>query len=130
MDHCLCSRVKETSHINKSLFMLGHCIALLANGAGKPSAHVPYRSSVLTQLLRDSLGGNARTTLLATISPSEMDYKHTLSTLRYADRARHIVTSATVNQCSPQKTVATLKVRVMLQAHPHSILTAVCAERD
>lgn len=161
------ARAREASHINRSLFMLGHCMSLLASGgtaraAAAPRrgsnagdsddgsdvdgdgaaaveldgqrktvgvggyfadrdfrrrdsqstarpAHVPYRSSVLTLLLRDSLGGNARTTLLATCGPSAVDYATTLSTLRYADRARHIQSRAVVNQTTPEAVTGSLQ---------------------
>ena len=95
-------RLREGSNINKSLTTLGRVIAALAT---HPTARVktrkevvPYRDSILTWLLKDSLGGNSKTAMIACISPT--DYEETLSTLRYADQAKHIRTRAVVNQDS------------------------------
>ncbi|KAF2087813.1 kinesin-domain-containing protein [Saccharata proteae CBS 121410] len=102
-------RLAEGGKINKSLTTLGRVIAALSNNQPEPSssgrprsAHgskkrevVPYRDSVLTWLLKDSLGGNSKTAMVACIAPS--DYDETLSTLRYADAAKRIRTRATVN---------------------------------
>jgi hypothetical protein len=96
-------RLREGSNINKSLTTLGRVIAALADpkhnrpGSGKRSKDVvPYRDSILTWLLKDSLGGNSKTAMIACISPA--DYDETLSTLRYADQAKKIRTRAKVNQ--------------------------------
>lgn len=94
-------RLREGSNINKSLTTLGRVIAALADpkqGRGKRKGKdvVPYRDSILTWLLKDSLGGNSKTAMIACISPA--DYEETLSTLRYADQAKHIRTQARVNQ--------------------------------
>lgn len=93
-------RLREGSNINKSLTTLGRVIAALAdNKPGrlrKNKEVVPYRDSILTWLLKDSLGGNSKTAMIACIAPS--DYEETLSTLRYADQAKHIRTRAIVNQ--------------------------------
>lgn len=95
------ARLREGSNINKSLTTLGRVIAALAD----PKQHrpgkrnkdiVPYRDSILTWLLKDSLGGNSKTAMIACIGPS--DYDETLSTLRYADQAKRIRTRAVVNQ--------------------------------
>ncbi|XP_020799022.1 kinesin-like protein KIF13A isoform X3 [Drosophila serrata] len=95
-------RLKEGSNINKSLTTLGLVISKLAdqtNGKrGGNDKFVPYRDSVLTWLLKDNLGGNSRTVMVATISPSADNYEETLSTLRYADRAKRIVNHAVVNE--------------------------------
>ncbi|XRA95978.1 kinesin-like protein [Pycnococcus provasolii] len=92
-------RLREGSHINRSLGALGKCINALVAAArdGRDKPHIPYRDSVMTHLLRESLGGNARTSLIATLSPSERDYHETLSTLQYASRAREVRTRARVN---------------------------------
>ncbi|KAI0595654.1 hypothetical protein F4775DRAFT_595098 [Biscogniauxia sp. FL1348] len=101
------ARLREGSNINKSLTTLGRVIAALADGGsggkkrtagGKRSSKevVPYRDSILTWLLKDSLGGNSKTAMIACIAPS--DYEETLSTLRYADQAKRIRTRAVVNQ--------------------------------
>lgn len=95
-------RLKEGGQINKSLTTLGRVIAALADprrhGAKgrRPREVVPYRDSVLTWLLKDSLGGNSKTAMVACIAPA--DYEETLSTLRYADQAKRIRTRALVNQ--------------------------------
>ncbi|RGP62155.1 kinesin family member 1/13/14 [Fusarium sporotrichioides] len=94
------ARLREGSNINKSLTTLGRVIAALADPkssrAGKRRDVVPYRDSILTWLLKDSLGGNSKTAMIACIAPS--DYDETLSTLRYADQAKRIRTRAVVNQ--------------------------------
>ncbi|KAK0728094.1 P-loop containing nucleoside triphosphate hydrolase protein [Lasiosphaeria miniovina] len=98
-------RLREGSNINRSLTTLGRVIAALADPKKTPSKKgpgsssvVPYRDSILTWLLKDSLGGNSKTAMIACIAPS--DYDETLSTLRYADQAKRIRTRAVVNQDS------------------------------
>lgn len=104
-------RLKEGANINKSLTNLGLCISALAKqaegGASKGSKggkgkkkeeFVPYRNSVLTLLLKDNLGGNAKTVMVATLSPASDNFEETLSTLRYADNAKKIVNKAIVNE--------------------------------
>ncbi|GIY38969.1 kinesin-like protein KIF13A [Caerostris extrusa] len=94
------SGVTEGSNINKSLTTLGLVISKLADqSCGKTKdKFVAYRDSVLTWLLKDNLGGNSRTVMVATISPAADNYDETLSTLRYADRAKRIVNHAVVNE--------------------------------
>ena len=97
-------RLREGGNINKSLTTLGRVIAALADprharmhGINKKTRDiVPYRDSILTWLLKDSLGGNSKTAMIACIAPS--DYDETLSTLRYADQAKRIRTTAVINQ--------------------------------
>ncbi|KAK3299283.1 P-loop containing nucleoside triphosphate hydrolase protein [Chaetomium fimeti] len=93
-------RLREGSNINKSLTTLGRVIAALADPKQQRprpgTSVVPYRDSILTWLLKDSLGGNSKTAMIACIAPS--DYEETLSTLRYADQAKRIRTRAVVNQ--------------------------------
>uniref|UniRef100_A0A8C5K3Z7 Kinesin-like protein n=1 Tax=Jaculus jaculus TaxID=51337 RepID=A0A8C5K3Z7_JACJA len=82
-------RLREGSRVNLSLTSLGNVISALADTAmGKKVLHIPYRDSVLTKLLQSALGGNSRTTLMAAISPADICYEETLSTLRYAERYR------------------------------------------
>lgn len=88
-------RLKEAASINLSLSALGNVISALAAGNGR---HVPYRDSKLTRLLKDSLGGNARTLMIACVSPSQSDAEETLSTLRYAARARCIKNKPIINE--------------------------------
>ncbi|KAM0570623.1 hypothetical protein ACHAQF_004238 [Verticillium nonalfalfae] len=93
------ARLREGSNINKSLTTLGRVIGALADSKQKGRKRkdvVPYRDSILTWLLKDSLGGNSKTAMIACIAPS--DYEETLSTLRYADQAKRIRTRAVVNQ--------------------------------
>ncbi|XP_028998063.1 kinesin-like protein KIF13B isoform X2 [Betta splendens] len=107
-------RLKEGSNINKSLSTLGLVISALADqGAGtNKSKFVPYRDSVLTWLLKDSLGGNSRTAMVATISPAADNYDETLSTLRYADRAKNIVNHAVVNEDPNARIIRELREEV------------------
>ncbi|XP_006871345.1 PREDICTED: kinesin-like protein KIF28P [Chrysochloris asiatica] len=91
-------RLREGSRVNLSLTSLGNVISTLADAAmGKKVLHIPYRDSVLTKLLQSALGGNSRTTLIAAISPADICYEETLSTLRYAERAKKIRNKAVVN---------------------------------
>ena len=78
----------------------------------QPSEHVPYRNSVLTWLMRDSLGGNAQTTILATVSPDSRDLDETLSTLRYCERAKTVVNKATVNRDATSALILALKTEI------------------
>ncbi|XP_075682710.1 kinesin-like protein KIF13A isoform X1 [Rhinoderma darwinii] len=107
-------RLKEGSNINKSLTTLGLVISSLADqaaGKGK-NKFVPYRDSVLTWLLKDNLGGNSKTAMIATISPSGDNYEETLSTLRYADRAKRIVNHAVVNEDPNARVIRELREEV------------------
>ncbi|XP_061552021.1 kinesin-like protein KIF3B isoform X2 [Phycodurus eques] len=88
-------RLREAAKINLSLSALGNVISALADGKG---GHVPYRDSKLTRLLRDSLGGNAKTVMIATVGPSERDRHESLATLRYAGRAKNIKNKPRVNE--------------------------------
>lgn len=108
-------RLKEGSNINKSLTTLGLVISKLADqtGArGKGDKFVPYRDSVLTWLLKDNLGGNSRTVMVATISPAADNFEETLSTLRYADRAKRIVNHAVINEDPNARIIRELRMEV------------------
>lgn len=84
-------RRNEGSNINRSLLTLGNCINALVENMKKPGfAHVPYRDSKLTRLLKDSLGGTARTIMIACISPHPFTLDETITTLNYAERAQGI----------------------------------------
>lgn len=85
-------RLKEGCAINKSLTVLGNCISILAEKAvGKAKGQVvPYRDSNLTRILQNALGGNSKTIMICAISPSALNYEESMSTLRYADRAKKI----------------------------------------
>ncbi|XP_037547083.1 kinesin-like protein KIF13B [Nematolebias whitei] len=107
-------RLKEGSNINKSLTTLGLVISALAEqGTAKnKTKFVPYRDSVLTWLLKDCLGGNSRTAMVATVSPAADNYEETLSTLRYADRAKSIVNHAVVNEDPNARIIRELREEV------------------
>ncbi|KAK3146070.1 hypothetical protein QOZ80_3BG0261250 [Eleusine coracana subsp. coracana] len=91
-------RLKEATNINKSLSTLGLVITNLIAVSNKKSHHVPYRDSKLTFLLQDSLGGNSKTTIIANISPSSCCAAETLSTLKFAQRAKYIRNNAIINE--------------------------------
>lgn len=107
------ARLKEGAEINRSLSTLGRVIAALADlSTGKKkkgSGQVPYRDSVLTWLLKDSLGGNSMTAMIAAISPADINYDETLSTLRYADSAKRIKNHAVVNEDANARMIRELK---------------------
>ncbi|XP_046384192.1 kinesin-like protein KIF13A isoform X3 [Ischnura elegans] len=108
-------RLKEGSNINKSLTTLGLVISKLADqssGGKNRDKFVPYRDSVLTWLLKDNLGGNSKTVMVATLSPSADNYEETLSTLRYADRAKRIVNHAVVNEDPNARIIRELRAEV------------------
>ncbi|XP_030842583.1 kinesin-like protein KIF1A isoform X12 [Strongylocentrotus purpuratus] len=127
-------RLKEGANINKSLTTLGKVISALAelsSQSGKPrniknssmpidkaskkkkkSDFIPYRDSVLTWLLRENLGGNSKTAMIAALSPADINYDETLSTLRYADRAKNIVCKAIVNEDPNARLIRELKEEV------------------
>ncbi|XP_053658047.1 osmotic avoidance abnormal protein 3 [Anopheles marshallii] len=88
-------RLKEATKINLSLSALGNVISALVDGKTR---HIPYRDSKLTRLLQDSLGGNTKTLMIACISPAGYNYDETLSTLRYASRAKNIANKPRVNE--------------------------------
>ncbi|XP_069794035.1 kinesin-like protein KIF14 isoform X2 [Narcine bancroftii] len=106
-------RLKEGVSINKSLFTLGKVISALSEYfQSKKKVFIPYRESVLTWLLKDSLGGNSKTAMIATISPSASNVEETLSTLRYAKQARQIINVAKVNEDSSAKLIRDLKLEI------------------
>ncbi|KAK3102002.1 hypothetical protein FSP39_008034, partial [Pinctada imbricata] len=103
-------RLKEGSAINQSLSSLGNVISALADqSTGKKKVVVPYRDSVLTKLLQNALGGNSKTIMIAALSPADINYDETLSTLRFADRAKAIKTTATVNESPTDKLIRELR---------------------
>eukprot|EP00064_Thunnus_orientalis_P008516 superscaffoldBa00001015_g8539 len=88
-------RLKEATKINLSLSALGNVISALVDGR---SSHIPYRDSKLTRLLQDSLGGNARTVMVANIGPASYNVEETLTTLRYSNRAKNIKNKPRINE--------------------------------
>uniref|UniRef100_A0A3Q3IX78 Kinesin-like protein KIF16B n=1 Tax=Monopterus albus TaxID=43700 RepID=A0A3Q3IX78_MONAL len=113
-------RLKEGGNINKSLVTLGNVISSLADmtqdrvntNLKKKSVFVPYRDSVLTWLLKDSLGGNSKTIMIATISPADVNYGETLSTLRYANRAKNIINKPTINEDANVRLIRELRAEI------------------
>jgi kinesin family protein 1 len=130
------ARLKEGANINKSLTTLGKVISALADASASAASSlsmsmtnlkksstaaaaskkkvefIPYRDSVLTWLLKENLGGNSKTAMLAAISPADINYDETLSTLRYADRAKQIVCKAVVNEDANGKLIRELKEEI------------------
>ncbi|CAD5220541.1 unnamed protein product [Bursaphelenchus xylophilus] len=103
-------RLKEGIVINQSLSTLGRVIkALHDKQNSKRTVQVPYRDSVLTSLLKNALGGNSRTIMIAAISPADINYEETLSTLRFADRAKSIKTMAVVNESATERQIRELR---------------------
>lgn len=124
-------RLKEANHINKSLTTLGRVVQALATRSEatakaasfgtmaarksvvrRDESFIPFRDSVLTWLLKESLGGNSKTIMLATLSPSDLNFDETLSTLRYASRAKSIVNRAVVNEDPNAELIRSLKAEV------------------
>ncbi|KAH8911024.1 kinesin [Coniochaeta sp. PMI_546] len=114
------ARLKEGAEINRSLSTLGRVIAALADLStgkkkkGNAATQVPYRDSVLTWLLKDSLGGNSMTAMIAAISPADINYDETLSTLRYADSAKRIKNHAVINEDANARMIRELKEELSL----------------
>ncbi|EDO42435.1 predicted protein, partial [Nematostella vectensis] len=108
-------RLKEGSAINQSLSTLGNCIkGLLSHSptralGRKMFSVIPFRDSVLTKLLKNALGGNSKTIMIAALSPADINYEETLSTLRFADRAKAIKTKAVVNESPTDKLIRELR---------------------
>ncbi|GFS39246.1 kinesin-like protein KIF21A [Trichonephila inaurata madagascariensis] len=100
-------RQKESICINSGLLALGNVISALGDKA-KKATHVPYRDSKLTRLLQDSLGGNSRTLMIACVSPSDRDFVETLSTLKYANRAKNIRNKVIANKDKSSQTINAL----------------------
>lgn len=112
-------RLKEATKINLSLSALGNVISALVDGKSK---HIPYRDSKLTRLLQDSLGGNTKTMMVACLSPADNNYEESLSTLRYANRAKNIKNKPKINEDPKdallrqyQEEIAKLKAMLMGQ---------------
>ncbi|XP_063157843.1 kinesin-like protein KIF1C [Candoia aspera] len=112
------TRLKEGANINKSLTTLGKVISALAEMQSshkkkkKKTEFIPYRDSVLTWLLKENLGGNSRTAMIAALSPADINYEETLSTLRYADRAKQIRCNAIINEDPNARLIRELKEEV------------------
>ncbi|XP_041090218.1 kinesin-like protein KIF14 [Polyodon spathula] len=106
-------RLKEGANINRSLMTLGRVISALSEASQSKKKHfIPYRDSLLTWLLKESLGGNSKTAMLATVSPAAVNMEETLSTLRYAKQARSIINVAKVNEDSNARIIRELKAEI------------------
>ncbi|VDO40745.1 unnamed protein product [Haemonchus placei] len=104
------TRKMEGIRINEGLLALGNVISALSESAG--NRHIPYRDSKITRLLQDSLGGNSYTVMIACVSPADSNAEETLSTLRYADRAKKIKNKPVVNIDAGQQKIIELKEKV------------------
>jgi len=104
-------RLKEGCNINKSLLTLGNVINVLADKALGKSKNIlpPYRESNLTKILMNALGGNSKTVMICALSPAAINYEETLSTLRYADRAKKIQNKAVINESENDKVIRMLR---------------------
>uniref|UniRef100_A0A0N5AP36 Kinesin-like protein n=1 Tax=Syphacia muris TaxID=451379 RepID=A0A0N5AP36_9BILA len=105
-------RLKEGIVINQSLSTLGRVIKALheqQTSKKKKNLQIPYRDSVLTSLLKNALGGNSKTIMIAALSPADLNYEETLSTLRFADRTKSIKTNAVVNESATERMIRELK---------------------
>ncbi|GKU98736.1 hypothetical protein SLEP1_g11693 [Rubroshorea leprosula] len=98
-------KLRDGANINRSLLALANCINALGKQQKKGLAYVPYRNSKLTRILKDSLSGNSQTVMVATVSPANSQYHHTVNTLKYADRAKEIKTHI-------QKNIGTIDTHV------------------
>ena len=104
------TRKEEGVQINLGLLSLGNVISALSDGAG----HISYRDSKLTRILKDSLGGNSHTLMIACVSPADTNYEESLNTLRYADRARKIKNKAVINRDPVQAELIQLRKEVQM----------------
>jgi hypothetical protein len=108
-------RLEESKQINRSLSALGNVIAALTDAKGRQ--HIPYRDSKLTRMLEDSLGGNCKTTMMAMISPAIEAMVESLSTLKFANRAKNIKNEARINEDLDQKSLLRKYGAVSIACH-------------
>lgn len=129
-------RFKEGVKINQGLLALGNVISALGGGSGSTGGFISYRDSKLTRLLQDSLGGNSLTLMIACVSPADYNIEETLSTLRYADRAKKIKNKPVKNQDSNEVEIKRLKdiihelrmAKIMENRDDETSSTAACGE--
>lgn len=120
--------ITEMNNINLSLHTLGKCISSLAQKSLGKDVHIPYRESKLTRLLQDSLGGNAKTFLIATLSPARHSVEESISTLKFADRAKQVMVQAVINETRPVDHAMVQRLQKELE-HLRSLLRQLTAER-
>jgi len=104
--------MQEGININKGLLALGNVISALTKENRGDGGFAPYRDSKLTRILQDSLGGNSRTTMIACVSPSELNHEESLSTIKYASRARNIKNKPIVNRDANSMLIEALRNQV------------------
>jgi kinesin family protein 4/21/27 len=105
--------MQEGININKGLLALGNVISALTDvNRNEKKGFAPYRDSKLTRILQDSLGGNSRTTMIACVSPSELNHEESLSTIKYASRARNIKNKPIVNRDANSMLIEALRSQV------------------
>nr|XP_049693938.1 kinesin-like protein KIF12 [Helicoverpa armigera] len=127
--HSTGKTLEEANNINRSLMVLGYCIAQLSDG--KKRGHIPYRDSKLTKLLADSLAGNGVTLMIACIAPTRSNLSETINTLRYAARAKKIKTKPIVKMDARDALILSLKREVeALQAENQHLRTALHVQTD
>ncbi|XP_059923848.1 kinesin-like protein KIF14 [Gadus macrocephalus] len=124
-------RLREGASINMSLLTLGKVISALADQVvNRKRVFIPYRESVLTWLLKESLGGNSKTAMIATVSPAGSNVDESLSTLRYAQQARTIINLAKVNEDTNAKLIRELKLEVEKLRAAQTSAQGVLPERE
>ncbi|XP_037868452.1 kinesin-like protein KIF12 isoform X2 [Bombyx mori] len=127
--HSTGKTLEEANNINRSLMVLGYCIAQLSDG--KKRGHIPYRDSKLTKLLADSLAGNGVTLMIACIAPTRSNLNETINTLRYAARAKKIKSKPIVKMDARDALILSLKREVeALQAENAHLKTALHVQTD
>ncbi|CAH0398182.1 unnamed protein product [Chilo suppressalis] len=127
--HSTGKTLEEANNINRSLMVLGYCIAQLSDG--KKRGHIPYRDSKLTKLLADSLSGNGVTLMIACIAPTKSNLSETINTLRYAARAKKIKSKPIVKMDARDALILSLKREVeALQAENQHLRTALHVQTD
>jgi kinesin family protein 3/17 len=124
-------RLKEANKINLSLVYLGNVISALVDSR---STHIPYRDSKLTRLLQNSLGGNAKTVMCANCGPAGYNYDETMSTLRYANRAKNIKNKPRINEDPKdamlreyQEEISRLRAQLQAQSQGATVMGKACA---
>ncbi|PIK42924.1 putative kinesin-like protein KIF27 [Apostichopus japonicus] len=125
-------RFKESVYINSGLLSLGNVISALGDPKRK-ATHIPYRDSKITRMLKDSLGGNAKTCMITCISPSSVNFDETLNSLKYSNRARNIRNKPTVNHDRQSSRIAAMQTEIQAlrdELQRHQLGTAATHRSD